>query len=188
MLNQAKQSGFTLVEVLVSVVVIAIGLLGIASLQASAIKSTSTANMRSVAAINVQTLVAKMRANNSFWRYEIADDESNTIVVSSSTSGSGSEYEARGASLTGHTLATCAAVTGTDPVPCSVIDQARYDLESWMEHVSAVLVNPKADISINSNGPGDRILIDLSWDEKTMGSTTNLSEVRRMHYQVGLRI
>ena len=186
MLNQAKNSGFTLVEVLVSVVVIAIGLLGIASLQASAIKSTSTANMRSIAAINVQTLVAKMRANTSFWRYEIANHESNAIFLRPTSSGTG--YSAAGVSLQGNTGALCEVGTNSTPVPCSPVDQAKYELENWMNQVSEVLVNPEADIVINSSGPSGRIEIDISWDEQSVGSSSNTSESRRMHYQVGVRI
>lgn len=186
MLKNTKVTGFTLIEVLVSVVVIAIGLLGIASLQASAIKSTTTASMRSIAAINVQTLVAKMRANNSFWRYDIAEDESNTIFIRPASSGSG--FSAAGASLTGHKLSSCEVIATTKPLACSPTDQAKYDLEYWMSKVSEALVNPEADIVINSSGPRDIIYIDISWDEKTLGSGSNLSESRRMHYQVGVRI
>ena len=47
----ARAGGFTLIEVLVAVVVIAIGLLGIAKMQALAYASTSTASLRSLVAL-----------------------------------------------------------------------------------------------------------------------------------------
>ena len=82
----------------------------------------------------------------------------------------------------------CEVGTNSTPVPCSPVDQAKYELENWMNQVSEVLVNPEADIVINSSGPSDRIEIDISWDEQSVGSSSNTSESRRMHYQVGVRI
>ncbi|MDP5206616.1 type IV pilus modification protein PilV, partial [Alishewanella sp. SMS9] len=58
-----KQKGITLLEVLISVVVLSIGLLGIAGLQTVSLKSTNMAHERAMAVILTETLFEVMRAN-----------------------------------------------------------------------------------------------------------------------------
>ena len=58
-----KQTGFTLIEILVTVVVLAIGLLGLAGLQATALSFNSTAYQRSQATNLAYDIIDRMRAN-----------------------------------------------------------------------------------------------------------------------------
>lgn len=58
-----KQNGFTLIEILVTVVVTAIGLLGLAGLQATALSFNSTAYQRSQATNLAYDIADRMRAN-----------------------------------------------------------------------------------------------------------------------------
>jgi len=58
-----RQSGSTMIEVLVSMVIIAIGLLGFAGLLAQAMKSSQTAYFRSQATFLAYDIVERMRAN-----------------------------------------------------------------------------------------------------------------------------
>lgn len=66
-MNKAKTlrvtGGFTLVEVLVTLVVLSIGVLGVAGLQASAMRATQSAYNDIQAAVLSQQIVAAMRAN-----------------------------------------------------------------------------------------------------------------------------
>lgn len=57
--------GFTLIEVLVAVVVLSIGLLGLASLQATGLKQNHSALMRSQATILAYDILDRMRANRT---------------------------------------------------------------------------------------------------------------------------
>lgn len=57
--------GFTLIEILVTVIVLSIGLLGLAGLQAVSLKFNSTAYQRSQATILIYDMVERMRANPS---------------------------------------------------------------------------------------------------------------------------
>jgi type IV pilus assembly protein PilV len=56
--------GFTLIEVLVSVVVFSIGLIGLASLQTISLKHNNTSYMRSQAILLAQDIADRMRANS----------------------------------------------------------------------------------------------------------------------------
>jgi len=58
-----RQKGFSLVEVLIAVLVIAIGLLGLAGLQSVGVNSNHISYLRSVASIHTENMAELMRAN-----------------------------------------------------------------------------------------------------------------------------
>lgn len=60
---QTRQRGLSLVEVLVTLVVVALGLLGIAGLQVSAVKLAFVSENRSNAVVFVNSLLDQIRAN-----------------------------------------------------------------------------------------------------------------------------
>lgn len=57
------QQGFTLIEIMVAVLVLAIGLLGLAGLQAAAVRSNNSAYMRSQATVLAYDISDRMRVN-----------------------------------------------------------------------------------------------------------------------------
>ena len=59
-----KQTGFTLIEVLVTVIVLSIGLLGLAGLQAVALKFGSASYQRSQATVLIYDIIERMRVAN----------------------------------------------------------------------------------------------------------------------------
>ena len=61
---EAKQQGFSLLEVLISVVILSIGMLGIAAMQASAIRYNHSAELRSLAVTQASNMVDRMLANS----------------------------------------------------------------------------------------------------------------------------
>lgn len=60
-----RQTGFTLVEVLITIFVVAIGLLGAAALQVAAKKAAFEAVQRGQASVIAQDLLERMRANST---------------------------------------------------------------------------------------------------------------------------
>ena len=60
-----KQQGYSLLEVLISVVVLAIGMLGIAALQANAIRYNQSAQLRAVAITQIGNMADRMLANST---------------------------------------------------------------------------------------------------------------------------
>ena len=105
-------NGFTLVELLVAVVVLSIGLLGIAKLSLGAMQSNGSAFMRSQATELVQEIVDDMRANEP-WAI------------------SGGYNIAYGA----NPGASPDCVTA----PCSAAQIATYDLSLWTNRLSTLL-------------------------------------------------
>lgn len=58
-----RQRGFTMTEVLVTVLILAIGLLGLAGLQSASLRSNHSAMLRSQATVLAYDIVDRMRAN-----------------------------------------------------------------------------------------------------------------------------
>ncbi|HOB61103.1 MAG TPA: type IV pilus modification protein PilV [Candidatus Competibacteraceae bacterium] len=58
-----KHAGFTLLEILVSIIILAVGLLGLASLQATSIRFNQSAYLRSQATVLAYDMIDRMRAN-----------------------------------------------------------------------------------------------------------------------------
>lgn len=59
--------GFSMIEVLITVVITTIGLLGVAKMQAVALSNTQVARVRSLIAIQAGSLAAAMHGNVAFW-------------------------------------------------------------------------------------------------------------------------
>lgn len=63
--GSSSQKGFTLIEVLVTVIVLAVGLLGLAGLQASSLRFNHGAYLNSQATNLAYEIIDRMRANNA---------------------------------------------------------------------------------------------------------------------------
>ncbi|WP_196801170.1 type IV pilus modification protein PilV [Thioalkalivibrio sp. ALE16] len=63
--NQRRHSGVTLIEVMVTVLVLSIGLIGLASLQGNALKANHSAYMRAQATILAYDMLDMMRVDRS---------------------------------------------------------------------------------------------------------------------------
>ncbi len=63
--NNNNTSGFSLVEVLISLVVLSIGLLGVAALQASATRYNNSGQLRSIAAYQAYNMIDRIRVNKA---------------------------------------------------------------------------------------------------------------------------
>ena len=57
------QTGFSLIEILISLLILSIGLLGLGGLQLSSLKGANNAHFRTVASLAVTDLIDRMRAN-----------------------------------------------------------------------------------------------------------------------------
>jgi type IV pilus assembly protein PilV len=60
-----QQSGFTLIEILVAVVILALGLLGMAGMQANSLRNNQSAYFRSQATVLAYDILDRMRANRT---------------------------------------------------------------------------------------------------------------------------
>lgn len=63
--KQTVQKGFTMIEVLVSLLILSVGVLGVAMLQITALKNNQSASYRTEATLISSDIVDKMRANRT---------------------------------------------------------------------------------------------------------------------------
>jgi len=96
------QTGFTLMEVLIAVLILSIGLLGLASLQANGLRSNFSSYARSQAVILANDMADRMRAN-------LTEAVAGTYNVNATVAGA----------------PDCAAAA------CNTADMANYDIATW---------------------------------------------------------
>ena len=173
-----KQQGLSFIEVLVAVVVIAIGLLGIVGLQGAAVGNTTISSMRSTAAIEANNLVARMRANTAFWRpgtdpENITAGSGYTVAMTSDGANNSYDTEIRdGESLPDPNIFAHNRDCSADDVHgCPPHEIAAYDIRQWYEGLTTSL-HPKASASIEytsvtvGSDTVNFIRITITWDER----------------------
>jgi len=151
-LSQLKSKGFTLLEVLISVLVLSTGLLGVAGLQLTGLKNNYNSELRSQAKQLAYDIADRMRSNPT---------EAN----------SGSSYLIDIAELATSTI-DCEANS------CSEADMAKYDLNSWKSALRLKL--PSGDGKITFLGlPSKRqYSITVQWDDSRGENTVKTFTLR----------
>ena len=113
-----RQRGNTMIEILVTIVIIAVGVLGTAALQVTTLKNLSSSRSASVAAIVAQDFAERMRANPAA---ALAGDYDHSVAPTTTTDCVGS--------------------------PCAdVADLAAYDTETWWAQLTAVLPSGSGEV------------------------------------------
>lgn len=154
--HRQSQGGFTLIEVLVAALVLAIGLVGVAGLQAVTLRNNQSTFMRSQAAAFAYDLADRMRAN-----------------VAGAAAGA---YDPSAAALT----STCTTVTG-----CSASALAAHDLAEWNAAIATYLPDGEGFVCVDStpddgtsaanaqcDGSGQQFAVKVWWDDDRDGATT----------------
>jgi type IV pilus assembly protein PilV len=143
-----KSQGFSLIEVLVALIVLSVGLLGIAKMQALAISSTSVASSRSLAAIEAASLAASIHANRGFWISAAA--ELAPITVAGKTVGN-----------------PPAIVVDCTAQACGPDQMAAYDVQEWAKALNTLLHNDQAIITCPVVSP-PACTVQITWSERTV--------------------
>lgn len=130
-----QERGFTLIEVLVTVIILAIGLLGLAGLQLGGLRYSFSAYQRSQATIMTNDIVDRMRANRTVAESGAYDIDIGDAAGVASCTGSGKN--------------------------CSTNSMADADLYEWKQTLADVL--PAGDGSVERNG--DIFIITIQWDD-----------------------
>ena len=155
--SRQSQSGFTLIEVLVAVLVLSIGLVGVAALQGVSLKNTQSAFMRSQATALAYDLADRMRANRLSAEVGLYDPD------------------------TAATVAACKSTTG-----CIPQDLAKHDLAEWNASIATYLPMGQGFVCLDStpadgvsaaspacDGSGTQFAVKIWWDENRDGEIEN---------------
>jgi type IV pilus assembly protein PilV len=114
-----KQAGASMVEIVVTIIIIAIGLLGVASLQANTMRYLKVANQRTEATVAAYDLSERMRANGQGVKNSVTGAASYTYTTAYATTVS---------SLPA--MPTCAVST------CTPAEVAAMDINEWLRGLS----------------------------------------------------
>lgn len=142
--NTIQSQGFSLVEVLVSLLVLSIGLLGLAALQTTSLQYNTGSYLRTQATFLAYDIIDRMRANSA------------AIV------------DANG---TGYDQPTSTAVTYTvncGVSSCTSAELANYDVRKWYDRAVAALPNAAVTPPTIDIGPTKLVTITIRWMERDL--------------------
>jgi type IV pilus assembly protein PilV len=143
--------GFSMVEVLVALVVLSVGLLGIAKMQALGMSSTSVAGKRALAATMADSLAGAMHENQAYWSSPAAIGTQNASAV---------------------VVPSCNLSDPNFAAPsCNPTQLAAYDLEIWATNLNALLSNAQGSVTCQAANP-NTCLVTITWSEKTLAINT----------------
>lgn len=166
--TRASQRGFTLLEVLVALVIIAVGLFGIAGMNAVAINNTSIARTRSLAVVLAESMAAAMLANEAYWGGSLNTGEASSFKPPASVSTSGS-----GNTLSDQTLnsrnANCANLPTPESV-CAADEMAAFDLKDWGMSIASLLPGGVGTVECTTTSRPFVCKITISWSEKKLAA------------------
>jgi type IV pilus assembly protein PilV len=131
----AAVAGFTIIEVLVALVVLSVGMLGIAGLYVVTLQAGGTAIYRTQAVNLASDMADRIRANR--------------------TAGTAYQDGAAGA----------LACTGAGAVDCLPADLAADDVLQWNTELAEALPNGTGDIAVAGGGAPFTYTITVSWSE-----------------------
>ena len=159
--HKCRQSGFSLIEVLIAVIILSIGMLGAAGMQAAAMQANKETRHQSVAAAFARELADKMRGNHAIAiKKEFAD---NPYLVLETT-------------LTGIAPFVAPSENCFLTACLSTAAVAAWDMADWQNRVRNALPDPKIKICFdaapfnsdgttewNCTGTGDISVIKMAW-------------------------
>ena len=160
-----QERGSTLIEVLLTMFVVAVGLLGVAGLQLASTRYQQTSAMRSEALIQADFIIEKMRVNNSVFA------QANLATATATPEGAYHAENAYGA----------ADITVTDPacglneqLACNAAQAAQRDLGEWLASLGNTLPGGRGaifsvDVGANTQANARRVVV--MWREKAQMET-----------------
>jgi type IV pilus assembly protein PilV len=144
-----RQFGFTLIEAMVSLVVLSVGMIGIAALYAQGLGAGRTAQYRTQAVNLVADMADRIRANRR------------GLAAYGGAAGNNS----------------CDPQSGGG-VDCTPAQMAAHDLFIWNQQVQALLPNGQWLIQVNPAAVPPTYDIQVTWDEVGQGQVQHAMQIQ----------
>lgn len=161
-----EQSGFSILEVLIAIIILSIGMLGAVGMQASAMQANKETRNQAAAATLGRELAEKMRGNHTVAIKTVAAD--NPYIFDATLSG---------------TIATPSVNCFTAGCPTHK-DAATWDVADWQGRVQAALPTPRVKVCFDKNpfdsagkprwactDDGDVTVLKMSWTRSNTAGT-----------------
>ena len=136
-----RLAGFSLLEVLIALVILSVGLLGIAAMISTTLKSNDSAYMRTQATALAYNIIDRMRANRT-----AAENGMYDVAMPASA--------ATGGNPTNCTGATCGSAT-----------LAAYDLGQWEYDLATLLPQGRGAVTSTDNSGVTLVTITVLWND-----------------------
>lgn len=133
----AATAGFTLVETMVALLVLSVGLIGIAALHGQALSYSGTALNRSFAILLAGDIAERIRVNRT----------------------AGPAYEAAAADH------HCDDPTGAGGIDCSPAEMAAHDLFVWQARAAERLPGGQGTVAVDAATNPPTYTVTLAWNE-----------------------
>ncbi len=150
-----RNSGFSLFELLIALLILSVGLLGLATLQSTGIRSNDSASRRTAATFLVADIADRMRAN---------------MRLTGSANGLETNFDALANSYAIDTTdGTLPSEPGCDD-DCSAANRPGRDAYDWAANVQAQLPGGRASVTRTADAT-DLFLVTIMWDDYRTGAT-----------------
>ena len=193
MKNQKTQfkaaSGFTLIEVLITVVILSIGLLGMAGIQIQGLRGTTNSTLRSQATILANDMAERIRMTADGVFVTDADSNEHYSIVSISSDPEADNNFACGAGVapTFCSVTPTAAATADCTTAQAMATFDIYDFACGLGHNAGVLNSlPNASATITCNDAindcpaGSELTINVNWSEVSANDGSRLDKTVTM--------
>jgi len=150
--HRFRQSGFTLLELMVALFVLAIGLLGIAGLQSFSLKNTQISGKQTYAMLYSQEMIDNMRAN------------AGALSVPNDTS----PYEFDQTTVPTSNIPQCNSTSAGNVQACNAVDLATFQVDRFYRQLKKnVDDNVEVDVAIaDVIGSSNKVVtILITWKE-----------------------
>lgn len=166
-----RHAGFSMIEVLVTLLIVTVGLLGLGALMLKGLKANSSSQLRTVAVSQAYDIADRMRAN-------VGALPPNTDYYSAVLpDGSESTCSTKGLGTTVHVQpATSASTCSTCTNACSVKDVAARDACEW--NVSNASLLPLGAGAVCKDAANRWYTVYVSWDDERSGQTSKTFSMR----------
>ncbi len=161
------QSGFSILEVLIAIIILSIGMLGAVGMQTTAMQSNKEARNQAAAATFARELAEKMRGNHAVAIKTVPADNPYLFDLT----------------LTGAPIASPTPNCFTDSCP-SVKDAATWDVADWQGRVQTALPTPRVKVCFDQDpfdstgkprwactGTGDIAVLKMGWTRNNTAGT-----------------
>jgi type IV pilus assembly protein PilV len=164
--------GFSLVEVMVALVVCAIGLLGLAKMESLSVASTSVAAARSIAAIEASSLAAAMHANRGYWASGTAPGLTTVTALINNPISISSPV------LSSVPPANCSVPGATS---CTPDQMAAFDVQQWAASLQTLLPGSFSTITCTTvTSIPVTCTIQIQWTENAVAANAQQTQLNSL--------
>ncbi|TDK68021.1 type IV pilus modification protein PilV [Sapientia aquatica] len=157
-----KQLGVSLLEVLIALLIIALGVLGIAKMQALSISNTQVSGSRGLIALQASSIASVLHDNRGYWQTTTPPCNGPKACTFTGTS----------TSYFGNVPASCTIAS-----PCTKTAVAAYEFDTRLKNLYQIAPSYGLNINCTAAGGPTSCTIAISWVEKQAAGNASTASI-----------